>query len=81
MMSRGLVDRFATSAGIEYRAAEKASSYLASLMAPYSLELRSRAAWAVSEFGDMPIGEIKGITRRFFEHWSSQFQVASPRPV
>lgn len=74
MMSRSLVERIITSAGIEYRAAEKASPYLASLVAPYTVELRSRAIWAVETFGSMPTDAIRNITQRFFEKWSSQFQ-------
>jgi hypothetical protein len=75
MMSRGLVYRVASPTGIEFRAGERASPYLADLRAPYTLELRSRAVWAVHTFGRMTITEIRAVTNRFFEGWSSQFQV------
>lgn len=74
MMSRGLIERLTTSSGIEYRAAERAASYLGSMVTPYAVELRARAAWAVSVFGGMPVDEIRAVTQRFFERWSSQFQ-------
>jgi hypothetical protein len=78
MMSRGLIARATTNAGIEYSAAESAAPYLASLTAPYAMNLRSRAVWAVETFGNMPTEAIRSITQRFFEKWSSQFQSLQP---
>jgi hypothetical protein len=74
MMSRGLIERTATTTGIEYRAGEKAAPYLASITAPYIVKLRVRAAWAIKTFGDMSTAAIRSITQQFFERWSSQFQ-------
>lgn len=79
MASRGLVERVASPDGILYRAGEAAAPYLAALSAPYSIELRDRANWAVQEFGHMTTDEIRNITNRFFEKWTSQFQPAQLR--
>ena len=78
MISRGIVERIIGDSGIEYRAGESASPYLAALTAPYTIELRERATWALQTFGDMPPESIRMITRRFFERWSSQFQSLQP---
>jgi hypothetical protein len=78
MMSRGLIERVTTAAGIEYKAAEIAAPYIASLTAPYSVELKSRSAWAVRTFGETSTEAIRETTQRFFEQWSSQFQSLYP---
>lgn len=78
MMSRGLVERVTTTFGIEYRAAEIAAPYLASLTTSYSLDLKSRAVWAVQTFGDTSTEAIRMMTQRFFQQWSSQFQSLYP---
>jgi hypothetical protein len=74
MASRGLVERVASPDGILYRASEAAAPYMAALSAPYSIELRARATWAVQAFGHMTTDAIRTITQRFFEKWTSQFQ-------
>lgn len=74
MASRGLVERVASPDGIFYRAGEAAAPYMAALNAPYSIELRARANWAVKAFGHMTTDAIRIITQRFFEKWTSQFQ-------
>ena len=74
MMSRGLVERTAGVDGIEYEAGETARPYMASLSAPYTVELRARARWAVETFGQMGTDAIRAITRRLFDQWTSDFQ-------
>ena len=74
MASRGLVERVARPDGILYRAGEAAAPYMAALSAPYSVELRARAAWVIQAFGHMTTDAIRTITQRFFEKWTSQFQ-------
>ena len=73
MMSRGLVMRLAQQTGINYFASEDAAPFLATLAAPYTGHLRQRAAWAIDRFNGIPTEEIRQITQRFFEQWSSQF--------
>jgi len=75
MMSRGLVQRISADDGFCYIAAETAAPFIASLSANYSRRLRECAEWAASRFQDMPTEEIRRITHRLFERWSSQFQL------
>jgi hypothetical protein len=74
MISRGLVERVASPDGIHYRAGEAAGPYMAALRAPYSIELRARAKWAVQAFGHTSTDAMRAITQRFFEKWTSEFQ-------
>lgn len=76
MMSKGLIDRHITSDGIEYAAGEIASPYLSSLTAPYTLQLRVRARWLVTNFASSSTEEIRGLIRRFFAHGTSEFETA-----
>ena len=74
MMSRGLIHRLPKEDGINYVAGESAAPFLASLTTGYSRRLRERAEWAASRFENVSTEEIRRITHRFFEQWSSQFQ-------
>lgn len=74
MMSRGLVQRLPTSEGISYIAGEAAAPFLASLTTEYSMSLKERAEWAAERFEGVAIEEIRSITHRFFERWTSEFQ-------
>ena len=76
MMSRGLVQRIPAADGFSYVAGETAAPFISSLTANYSCRLRERAEWAVSRFYDVSTEEIRQITHSFFQHWSSQFQLA-----
>lgn len=75
MMSRGLVQRIPAEDGFNYLAGEAASPFLGSLTADYSGKLKMRARWAVDRFDGVSTIEIRKITHRRFENWSSQFQV------
>ena len=74
MMSRNLVQRIPARKGFNYLAGESASPFLASLMASYSQKLSERASWAVKRFADVPTADVRRITHRLFEDWSTQFQ-------
>ncbi len=74
MMSKGLIERFVVTTGIEYAAGETASPYLSSLNAPYTIRLRDRAQWLVSNFEGFSTDEMHGLIRRIFEHCSSEFE-------
>lgn len=74
MMSRGLLQRIPADDGFSYVAGETAAPFIASLTADYSRRLWERAEWAVCRFQDVPTEEIRRITHRLFERWSSQFQ-------
>lgn len=75
MMSRGLVQRIPAEDGFGYVAAETAAPFITSLEAGYTRKLNARAEWAVNRFQDTSTEEIRRITHRLFERWSSQFQL------
>ncbi len=75
MMSRGLVQRIPAEDGFGYVAGETAAPFIISLEADYSRRLKARAEWVVGRFHDTPTEEIRRITHRLFERWSSQFQL------
>lgn len=75
MMSRNLVQRIPAKNGFSYIAGEAAYPFLVSLTASYSQTLKDRASWAVERFADVPTEDVRKITHRLFEGWSSQFQI------
>lgn len=79
MTSRNLIQRIPAKDGFNYVAGDAAAPFLASLTSIYSQRLKDRAQWAVERFTDMTSSEIRQITHRLFENWSSQFQ-AIDRP-
>ncbi len=75
MMSRGLVKRMPSNDGFCYVAEETAAPFISALTADYTCRLRERAEWAVRRFQDVSTEEIRDITHRLFERWSSEFQL------
>ncbi len=74
MMSRDLVQRVPKDDGFNYLAGETAAPFMSSLTSEYSRQLMDRASWAVSRFENVSTEDIRRITHRVFEKWSSQFQ-------
>lgn len=74
MMSRSLVKRMPADDGFRYIAEETAAPFISSLTADYSCRLRERAEWAIMHFQDASTEEVRRITHRLFERWSSEFQ-------
>jgi len=74
MISRRLIQRIPTENGFNYVAGEAAAPFLASLTSIYSQQLKDRAQWVVKQYIDITTSEIRQITHRLFENWSSQFQ-------
>lgn len=74
MASRNLIQRIPAENGFNYIADDVAAPFLASLTATYSQRLKERALWAVERFAGVATSEIRQITHRRFENWSSQFQ-------
>ena len=74
MMSRGLVARLATTDGIQYIATDSASSFLSSLSASYTLQLKDRAEWIASNFAHLGHEQMRAAMRRVSREWSNQFQ-------
>jgi hypothetical protein len=79
MISRNLVQRTLTEDGFKYIAGDTAAPFLSSLTSIYSQKLKERAQWAIEHFTDMTTSEIRQVTHRPFENWSTQFQ-AIDRP-
>lgn len=73
MMSRDLVQRVPKDDGFNYLAGETAAPFMSSLTSEYSRQLMDRANWAVSRFENVSTEDIRRITHRVFEKWSSQF--------
>ena len=74
MASRNLIQRIPAEDGFNYVAGDAAAPFLGSLTSTYSQKLKERAQWAVERFTDMSTSDIRQITHRVFENWSSQFQ-------
>lgn len=79
MTSRNLIQRIPAEDGFDYIAGDAAAPFLASLTSTYSQMLKKRALWAVERFAGVATSEIRQMTHRLFENWSSQFQ-AIDRP-
>ncbi len=75
MLSRNLMRRMPSEDGFHYIAEEAAAPFISSLTSEYSRRLRARSEWAVGRFGETPTDEIRRITHRLFERWSSEFQL------
>ncbi len=78
MISRGLIEKTSTSEGFNYIAGENAAPFIQSLTTNYSLQLKERAQWVVEQFQNASTQEIKNITNKLFQQWSSQFQTIQP---
>lgn len=80
MASRNLIQRIPADDGFNYIAGDTAAPFLSSLTSSYSQRLRNRASWVAERFAGVATSEIRQITHRLFESWSSQFQsVDRPR--
>lgn len=74
MMSRSLVQRLTTTSGIQYLASENASPFLSALTTPYISKLKQRGAWVAEQFGGATDKQLRGLSRRLFNNWTTQFQ-------
>jgi hypothetical protein len=75
MMSRNLIERLSDGNGFTYKAAELSETFLDSLTSQYLIKLRSRAVWAVGEYGSMEDESLRLTTRGFVETWIEEFQI------
>jgi len=78
MLSRGLVRRIPSAAGIQYQATDATNPFLSALSSSYMINLRERATWVAERFRDSTDEEIRQTIRRFFEEWTTQFQPIEP---
>lgn len=75
MMSRKLILRIPAEDGFDYVASEAAAPFLSVLTSTYSQKLKQRAQWAVEHYSGIETSEIRQMTHRLFEAWSSQFHI------
>lgn len=72
-----MVDLVATGGGLTYRASEEAMPFLQLVDSPLMITLSEVAAWAASEFGDLPTDDIRDrirtVANRWTEQWSDDF--------
>lgn len=74
MMSRGLVERLASSKGFQYVASDTAAAFLSMMSSEYILKLQERAEWVAETFGELTLEELKAVEQNFFREWSTHFQ-------
>ncbi len=81
MMSRNLIRQTPAADGFSYVAGESAAPFLASLTSTYLQRLKEKAQWAVERFAGVTTSDIRKITHRLFESWSSQFQAVNNQGI
>ncbi|WP_334473209.1 ABC-three component system middle component 2 [Arsenophonus sp. PmNCSU2021_1] len=69
------LQRITANDGFSYLAGEIAAPFIASLTTEYSCRLKVCAEWAIKQFKDLSTQELRNITHRLFQQWSSQFQI------
>lgn len=74
MVSRGLVNRYATATGILYEASELADTFIASLESTYVTLLREKSTWVVEKFAATDEETFKNIMAKSFGNWIEEFQ-------
>jgi hypothetical protein len=75
-----LVDVVDSADGIAFAASEDAPSFLDLLQAPYSVELKKRAAWMAERFSGMSQSSIRSLVDDKIGRWTAEFQVDHPSP-
>jgi len=75
MMSRGLVERIASDSGLSYQADDAAGPFLDALSTDYLNDLKQRAAWVISTFGQMSNSDIRKALSTIHDQWTREFQL------
>jgi hypothetical protein len=75
--SRGLLERHYTEAGVMFAATERTAGFLDALSSGYAAELRERAAWLVSLFGDVSDSELLKVANAQVGEWGAEFAMES----
>jgi len=75
MMSRGLIGRIASNSGLSYQADDAAGPFLDALSADYLNDLKQRAAWVISTFGQMSNSDIRKALSTIYDQWTREFQL------
>jgi primosomal protein N'' len=70
-----LVDVVDGKDGISFAASEDAPSFLAMLKAPYTVELKKRAAWMAERFASLSKAAIRDLVDDKIGRWTAEFQI------
>jgi len=75
--NRNLVACNYTQRGLYYCATERSASFLDALQANYLTELRSRAAWVISELGELQELDLQQLIDGHLEDWGAEFETTA----
>ena len=75
--SRGLLERHYTESGVMFSATDMTAGFLDALSSGYASELRKRAAWLVTLFGEVPDRELLKIANAHVGEWGAEFTMES----
>ena len=75
MISRALIRRDLQLNGILYVAEDVAGAFLDNMRSPYIRQLRDRAEWVAATFDKLSVADLKTVTRRFFDAWTTEFHL------
>lgn len=74
MISRGLITRFATTAGFAYQADDAAGPFVDALTTEYATQLKERAAWVFQAFERMNAADMRRVLSTVYDQWTLEFQ-------
>ncbi len=74
MISRSLICREPSLAGIMFVAGDAAAPFLESMASPYLARLKERADWVAGYFQDRPQETINETVQEIFDKWVAEFQ-------
>ena len=75
--SRGLLERHYTETGVLFSATDRTAGFLDALSSGYVSELRMRAAWLVTLFGEVADSEVLKIANSHVGEWGAEFTMES----
>ena len=73
MLSRELIGRNFSDTGISYASTDITSPFLAYLEEPYTAQLRERAEWVVSQFGEQSDADLVTFFKVNLDRWGGEF--------
>ncbi|MCC3243807.1 threonine transporter [Methylocystis sp. WRRC1] len=74
MISRSLICREPSLAGITFVAGDAAAPFLDSLASPYLERMKERADWIAAYFKDRPQEAVAETVQQIFDKWVAEFQ-------
>jgi len=75
--SRGLVDRHYTKEGVLFSATESTAGFVDVLCSPYVRDLRQRAVWLCTTFGDVADADLELLANKHVGEWGAEFAMES----